>query len=62
MMTSVAMLSRESRRWGYRDDNDGKEGVVEVDDHDETIVHAVLRRRRRTPPPHAAAARRHRTP
>ena len=47
MMTSAAMLSRESRRWGYRDDDDGEEGVVEVDDNDETVVHAVLRRCRR---------------
>ena len=31
-MTAAAMLSRESRRWGDRDDNDGKEEVVEVDD------------------------------
>ena len=37
-MMAAAMLSRESRRWGYRDDDDGKEEVVEVDDSDETIA------------------------
>jgi hypothetical protein len=36
-MTAAAMLSRESRRWGYRDDDDGEEEVVEVDYYDETI-------------------------
>ncbi len=29
-MTAAAMLSRESRRWGDRDDDDGEEEVVEV--------------------------------
>ncbi len=29
-MTAAAMLSRESRQWGYRDDDDGEEEVVEV--------------------------------
>jgi hypothetical protein len=38
MMTVAAMLSCESRRWGYRDDNDGEEEVVEVDDNDKTVV------------------------
>ena len=37
-MTAAAMLSRESRRWGDRDDNDGEEEVVEVDDNDETTT------------------------
>ena len=32
-MTAVAMLSRECRRWGDRDDDDGEEEVVEVDDN-----------------------------
>ncbi len=31
-MTVAAMLFHESRRWGNRDDNDGKEEVAEVDD------------------------------
>jgi hypothetical protein len=30
MMTAAAMLPRKGRRWGNRDDNDGKEEVVEV--------------------------------
>ena len=30
MMTAAAMLPREGRRWGDRDDNDGEEEVVEV--------------------------------
>jgi hypothetical protein len=47
MITLAAMLSHESRRWGYRDDDDGKEEVVEVDDNDEIVVHAVLRHRHR---------------
>jgi hypothetical protein len=34
MMTAAAMLSRESRRWGDRDNDDGEEKVVEVDDND----------------------------
>ena len=34
MMTAAAMLSRESRRWGDHDNDDGKEEVVEVDDND----------------------------
>ena len=34
MMTAAAMLSCERRRWGYRDDDDGEEEVVEVDDND----------------------------
>ncbi len=34
MMTAAAMLSREGRRWGDRDDNDCEEEVVEVDDND----------------------------
>ena len=29
-MTAAVMLSRESRRWGDRDDDDGKEEVGEV--------------------------------
>ena len=37
-MTAAAMLSRESRRWGDRDDNDGEEEVVEVDNNDETTT------------------------
>ncbi len=28
------MLSRESRRWGDHDDDDGEEKVVEVDGND----------------------------
>ncbi len=27
-----------SRRWGDRDDNDGEEEVVEMDDNDETVA------------------------
>jgi hypothetical protein len=34
MMTAAAMLSREGRRLGNRDDDDGEEEVVEVDDND----------------------------
>ena len=34
MMTAVAMFSRKSRQWGYRDDDDGEEEVVEVDNKD----------------------------
>ena len=30
MMTAAAMLPREGRQWGDRDNNDGKEEVVEV--------------------------------
>ncbi len=37
-MTVAAMLSRESRRWGYRDDDDGEEEVVEVVYYDETVA------------------------
>ncbi len=37
-MMAVAMLSCESRRWGYRNNNEGKEEVVEVDYYDETVV------------------------
>ena len=37
-MTTAAMLSRECRRWGDRDDDDGKEEVVEVDDNNETVA------------------------
>ena len=37
-MTAAARLSRESRRWGDRNDDDGKEEVVEVDDNDETTT------------------------
>jgi hypothetical protein len=33
-MMAVAMLSRKSRQWGYRDNDDGKEEVVEVDNKD----------------------------
>ena len=38
MMTVAAMLSCESRRWGYRNNNDGEEEVVEVDDNDEIVT------------------------
>ncbi len=38
MMTAAAMLSRESKRWGYRDDDDGEEEVVEVVYYDETVA------------------------
>jgi hypothetical protein len=34
LMMVAAMLSREGRRWGDRDDNAGEEEVVEVDDND----------------------------
>ena len=37
-MTAAARLSRESRRWGDRNDDDGKEKVVEVDDNDKTMT------------------------
>ena len=37
-MMAAAMLSRESRRWGYRDDDDGEEEVVEVDYYNETVT------------------------
>ena len=30
MMTAAAMLPREGRRWGDRNEDDGKEEVVEV--------------------------------
>jgi len=33
-MMSAAMLSREGRRWGNRNNNDGEEEVVEVDNND----------------------------
>jgi hypothetical protein len=36
MMTAAAMLSRESRRWGYRDGNDGEEEDGEGDGSDWT--------------------------
>ncbi len=35
-MTAAAMLSRESRRWGYHDNDDGEKEVVEVVYYDET--------------------------
>ncbi len=38
MMTVAAMLSREGRRRGVHDNDDGEEEVVEVDDSDETIA------------------------
>ena len=38
MMMAAAMLSRESRLWGYHDNDDSEEEVVEVDDNDETIA------------------------
>ena len=37
-MTAAAMLSREGRRWGVRDNDDGEEEVVEVDDSNETVA------------------------
>jgi hypothetical protein len=37
-MTAAAMLSRKSRLWGDRDNDDGEEVVVEVDDNDETTT------------------------
>ncbi len=37
-MTAAAMLSCKSRRWGYRNDNDGEEEVVEVVYYDETVA------------------------
>ena len=42
-MTAAAMLSREGRRWGVCDNDDGEEEVVEVDDSDEThqICHTL---------------------
>ena len=38
MMTAAAMLSREGRRRGVRDNGDGEEEGVEVDDSNETIA------------------------
>jgi hypothetical protein len=38
MMTAAAMLSREGRQWGIRDNDDGEEEVVEVDDSDKTVA------------------------
>ena len=38
MMTVAAMLSREGRRRGVHDKDDGEEEVVEVDDSDETVA------------------------
>ena len=38
MMTVTRMLSCKGRWWGVRDNNDGKEEGVEVDDNDETIA------------------------
>ena len=38
MMTVAAMLSREGRRRGVRDNDDGEEEVLEVDDSDETVA------------------------
>jgi hypothetical protein len=38
MMTAAAMLSREGRRRGVRDNDDGEEEVVEVDDSDEIVT------------------------
>ena len=40
MMMVAGMLSRKGRRWGNRDDDDGKDEVVEVDDNNETVVAA----------------------
>ncbi len=37
-MTAAAMLSCESRWWGYCDDDDGEEEVVEVVYYDETVA------------------------
>jgi hypothetical protein len=37
-MTVAAMLSREGRRRGVRDNDDGEEEVLEVDDSDETVA------------------------
>jgi len=42
-MTVAAVLSRESRRWGDRGDDDGKEEVVEVDNNDETTTTSAPR-------------------
>ena len=33
-MPAAEMLSQEGRRWGNRNDNDGNEEVVEVDNND----------------------------
>ena len=41
MMTAAAMLPREGRRWGDREDDDGDEEVVEVDDNDETARNII---------------------
>ena len=38
MMTVAAMLSREGRRRGVHDNDDGEEEVVEVEDSDETVA------------------------
>jgi hypothetical protein len=38
MMKAAAMLSREGRWRGFRDNDDGEEEVVEVDDSNETVV------------------------
>jgi hypothetical protein len=38
MMTAAAMLSRKGRRRSVRDNDDGEEEGVEVDDSDETVV------------------------
>ena len=37
-MMAAAMLSREGRQQGVRDNDDGEEEVVEVDDSDETFT------------------------
>jgi hypothetical protein len=37
-MKAAAMLSREGRRRGVRDNDNEEEEVVEVDDSDETVV------------------------
>ena len=38
MMTAAAMLSREGRWRGIRDNDDDEEEVVEMDDSDETVA------------------------
>jgi hypothetical protein len=38
MMTAAAMLSHEGRRWGIRDNDDGEEEVMEVDDSNENVA------------------------
>jgi len=38
MMTVAAMLSREGRRQGIRDNDDGEEEVVKVDDSNKTVA------------------------